>query len=72
MNYKTSPLKAIKSHCIDCCGGSANEVKLSQCDPCNLKPYKFGTNPYRKRRVMSDEQRKAAAVRLSAAREKKK
>lgn len=44
----TSPLKAIRAYCLDCCGGQANEVKLCPAEDCPLYPFRFGKNPYRK------------------------
>lgn len=39
------PLKAIRAKCLDCCGGSANEVKLCEIEDCPLFPYRFGKRP---------------------------
>ena len=66
-----TPLKAIRQHCLDCCCGQVNEVKLCPATSCSLHPYRFGKNPNSKR-TMTDEQRQAAAERLKAAREKSK
>jgi hypothetical protein len=33
---KVSPMKAIKAYCLDCCCGSAREVKLCSCPNCPL------------------------------------
>ena len=66
----TSPIKAIREKCIDCMNGSRNEVKLCPSEDCPLYPFRFGKNPYSKR-VMTDEQRRATADRLRAAREAK-
>jgi len=43
-------LKAIKLKCLDCCGGSAQEVKLCEVAECPLWIYRFGKNPNPKRR----------------------
>ena len=59
----TSPLKAIRQNCIECCGGSKNEVKLCTITSCPLYAFRFGKNPYSKR-TLSEEQREAARVRL--------
>ena len=59
----TSPLKAIRQNCIECCGGSKHEVSLCPATGCPLHPFRFGKNPYSKR-TLSDEQREAARVRL--------
>ena len=45
---KLSPLKAIRKNCLDCCNGSAKEVKLCPIEDCPLHQFKFGKNPYRK------------------------
>lgn len=71
MDYKTNPVKAIRDFCLACVGGSPNEVKLCTGVNCALYPFRFGKNPYRNNREMTDEQREAAAERLKAAREKK-
>ena len=65
----TSPLKSIRQKCLDC-NGTANEVKLCPCTDCALWPFRFGKNPYSKRKL-SDEQRAAASERLKQARAKK-
>lgn len=67
----TSPVKAIRAFCLDCVGGSANEVKLCPSTKCALRPFRFGKNPFTKREL-TDEQRAAAAERLRNAREAKK
>ena len=45
----TTPLKAIRRKCLDCCCGSSSEVKLCTVDQCALWPYRFGRNPNRQR-----------------------
>lgn len=42
-----TPMKAIRAKCLDCCCGSAHEVKLCPCQDCPLWPFRFGTNPNR-------------------------
>lgn len=34
--------KAIRKYCLDCCLGSANEVKLCSCHKCPLYTYRLG------------------------------
>lgn len=65
----TNPVKAIREKCLDCCCGQANEVKLCTIERCALWSFRFGKNPYRQKREMSDEQRQAAVERLRRARE---
>lgn len=68
MEYKTSPLKAIREKCIECCCGSSTEVKECTAQKCPIYPYRFGKNPFRQKRQMTEEQRKAVADRLRVAR----
>ena len=37
-----SPLKAIRRHCIECCGGLAQEVRLCPLKSCPLYGFRFG------------------------------
>lgn len=68
-NQKKSPLQAIKMKCWDCCGGSSDEARLCTCkDTCVLYPFRMGKNPFREKRVMSDEEKKALTIRLQNAR----
>lgn len=69
---RKSPLKAIRLKCLDCSGGSWNEVSQCWAEDCPLHPFRFGKNPFRVKRVMSDEQKEAARERLRLARENRK
>ncbi len=40
-----SPLKSIRAFCLDCCGGSPNEVRLCVSKNCVLYPFRFGKLP---------------------------
>lgn len=40
-----TPLKAIRAKCLDCSGGSSNEVKLCPITHCPLYDYRDGHNP---------------------------
>jgi hypothetical protein len=42
-----SPLKLIRQNCLECSGGSANEVSNCVIPDCKLYPLRFGTNPNR-------------------------
>ncbi len=66
---QTNPVKAIREKCIDCCCGSANEVKLCTVESCALYPFRFGKNPYRTKREMTEEQKAAARKRLAELRQ---
>ncbi|MGB4405572.1 MAG: hypothetical protein WBI82_01770 [Sphaerochaeta sp.] len=61
---KTSPIKVIRNHCLTCCCGSTKEVKLCPAIECDLHPYRFGKNPFRKPRVLTETQRQEMATRL--------
>ena len=51
----TSPIKAIRAKCLECCCGQANEVKLCPCTDCHLYPFRFGKNPYVNRRYTEEQ-----------------
>jgi hypothetical protein len=42
-----SPLKALRARCIDCCAGSANEVRLCTAVSCPAWPFRLGSSPWR-------------------------
>ena len=67
----TNPVKAIRAFCLDCMGGSSNEVKQCSTEDCPLWNFRFGKSPFRAKREMTEEQRAAAAERLRKAREAK-
>ena len=60
-----NPLNAIREKCLDCCCGNAAEVRKCVATDCALWPFCMGTNPFRKRRELSDEQKKAITGRLA-------
>lgn len=66
---KSAILKAIKENCIECMGGQVSEVKMCELEKCKLYKYRLGKDPDRTPRVMTEEQRAAAAERLKKARE---
>lgn len=66
---KKSPIKAIRAKCLDCCCDQREEVKLCQVKGCPLYPFRMGKNPFRIKRVMSEEQKFEAGERLRKARE---
>ena len=45
---RLTPIKAIRKHCIECCGGSHKEVRECNRVDCHLYPYRMGINPRRK------------------------
>lgn len=45
MDPPKSPLKAIRFNCLDCSGGSAQEVNLCPVETCPLWGFRFGRKP---------------------------
>ena len=64
----TSPLRAIRAKCVDCCCGQISEVRNCPCTSCPLHSYRMGKS--NRTRTMTDEQKEAARDRLIAARAK--
>ena len=64
----TNPIKAIRAKCLECSNGSTAEVKECPVHRCPLYPFRFGKNPYRQRREMSEEEKQVLADRLREAR----
>lgn len=69
---KISPIKAIRLKCLDCSNGSANEVKLCNIERCPLYQFRFGKNPNRQPRELTEEQKEAIALRLREAQKLRK
>ena len=66
----TSPIKAIRAKCLDCCCGSASEVKSCTCQSCPLYAFRFGKNPFTTRgKNYTEEQKKEIALRLHGGRD---
>ena len=70
MGYeRTSRGDAIRAYCVDTCMcGSRNEVLMCANGGCLLWLFRMGTDPWREKREMTDEQRAEAGERLRAAR----
>ena len=60
----TNPVKAIRAKCLDCCCGSTAEVTNCTVTGCALHPFRFGKNPYRQRRELTEEERQVLRDRL--------
>ena len=71
MDEIRNPVKAIRAFCVDCFGGQAKEVARCNSTICPLHPFRFGKNPYRAKRELTEEQKEAAKIRLAEARKKK-
>ena len=69
--YYVNPVKAIRAKCVyDCCAGSATDVEQCKCTECFLYPFRFGKNPYRTKRVLSEEEKQKRLEALRKGREK--
>lgn len=71
----TAPLKAIRAFCVECMGGSVYAVKDCPSAPgtryqCPLYPFRQGINPYREKRVLTEERKAELAKQLQDARKK--
>jgi hypothetical protein len=44
---RLSPMEVIRARCLDCCGGSSNEVRACTAVSCPSWPYRTGKNPWR-------------------------
>ena len=62
-----NPLKAIREKCLDCCCGNAAEVRKCVAVDCPLWPFRMGTNPFRKKRELSRQQKHERSERLRKA-----
>ena len=65
---EANPLKALRLRCLDCCCGSASEVRKCTAVACPSWPFRMGTNPFRQKRVLTADQKQAMAQRLAKAR----
>ena len=63
-----NPLEALRARCLDCCCGSASEVRKCTAVACPSWPFRMGTNPFRQKRVLTADQKLAIAERLAKAR----
>lgn len=70
-----TPMKAIRQKCLDCSCGSSEEVKNCFAKKCPLYQFRFGykldENGNRKKKNLTDDQRKEMSERLKKVRENK-
>jgi len=57
-----NPLKALRARCLDCCCGSASEVRKCVSFDCPSWPFRMGKNPFRAKREITERQRAALAL----------
>ena len=63
--YKNlTAIKAIRAFCLECMDGVETEVKLCTATKCPLFEFRFGKNPPRLKRKLTDEQKKSLVERL--------
>ena len=62
----TSPAKAIRKYCLECCREMPSEVKMCPATECVLYPFRFGKNPFRKSagREWTDEAREEQRLKM--------
>lgn len=60
-------LSAVRAKCLDC-AGTWLEVERCECANCPLWPFRFGRDPWRRRRELTSEQRRQAVERPRGAR----
>ena len=58
-----TPMKAVRAHCVGCCGGSYAEANKCTAIACPLWPYRMGRNPFHAR---SKTRKPATAVTVQA------
>ncbi len=48
-HHRTTPLKALRARCLDCCAGQVAEVRKCVAVRCPSWPFRMGRNPWRRR-----------------------
>ena len=59
---RVSPLRALRLKCLDCCNGSAQEVRLCTAVDCPSWPFCMGRNPWRAPLGDVEQARRAATM----------
>jgi hypothetical protein len=65
---KLSAVQALRARCLDCCCGSAAEVRRCVSVNCPSWPFRMGTDPWRAKVELSAERREQLAASLAKAR----
>lgn len=68
MSSIPTAIKAIRAKCLDCCGGSAREVRACELCRCPLYPYRMGKHPTRQGRKWTPEEYSSRTKQLALAR----
>jgi hypothetical protein len=66
-----SVIDALRRRCLDCCAGSAQEVRYCVAKTCPSWPFRMGKNPWVEKRQLSEDQREAARERMRVLVEKR-
>ena len=59
-----TPFRAVRAKCLDCCCGNTAEVRKCVATDCLLWPFRLGSNPFRKKSVLSEGEKQRRAARL--------
>ena len=66
LGHDSKPILSVfRAHCTNCSGGSATEARKCTVTGCALWPYRTGSNPFRARKVLSEDQKAALRGRLA-------
>lgn len=65
-----NPVKAIRRHCMECVCGSPYAIESCSAYSCLLYPFRFGTNPYRSSKELSEDEKNELVKRLKEAKNK--
>lgn len=60
-----NPVKAIRARCLDCCCGDASEIRKCVATDCASWPFRMGSNPFRKKPVLTDAERERRSALLT-------
>ena len=60
-----NPVKAIRAKCLDCCCAQVDEVRKCVSVDCPSWPFRMGSNPFRKKPMLSKAERGRRAALLS-------
>lgn len=58
-----SPLVAVRKKCLECMENSAKRVKECECSDCPTFHLRLGKNPFRRSRVVSEDEKKKLSIR---------
>ena len=59
-----NPIKRIREYCIQCVADQPKEVELCPITDCPLYDFRFGKNPFRAKRELTEEQKEAFRSRV--------